>query len=176
MLLQERRVDVKLAKSPLLSKKQTVLLTSNLITRSVSPIRRPDHPAWVGAIRTSDSVAIPNIFLLNRRAVALAGAWKISDTGSFIVAHLIGEGLQCGLEPSKAITSAIAKLPDMTRSAVIVILTDSLPDFVQEKAIPRLELAPKKGMFSHAYFTAGLGVHGLLWGVTKLAIILKKLI
>jgi tetratricopeptide (TPR) repeat protein len=112
--------------------------------------------------RTSDSVSIPNLFLLNRRAVALAGAWKISDTASFIMAHLIGEGLQCGLEPSMAVASAIAKLPNMTRSATVAILTDNLPDLAQAKAIPRLDFAPEEGMFSDPYFTAGLGIHGLL--------------
>ena len=112
--------------------------------------------------RTSDAVAIPNLFLLNRRAVALAGAWKISDTASFIVAHLIGEGLQRGHEPSAAVARAIARLPSMTRSATVAILADNLPESVQAKAIPRLNGAPEQSMFSHPYFTAGLALYGLL--------------
>lgn len=112
--------------------------------------------------RTSDAVAIPNLFLLNRRAVALAGAWTISDTASFIVAHLIGEGLQHGHEPSAAVARAITRLRSMTRSETIAILTDNLPESVQAKAIPRLNGAPEQGMFSHPYFTGGLAIHGLL--------------
>jgi tetratricopeptide (TPR) repeat protein len=112
--------------------------------------------------RTSDAVAIPNLFLLNRRAIALAGAWKISDTASFIVAHLIGEGLKYGHEPSAAVARAITRLRSMTRSETIAILTDNLPESVQAKAILRLNGAPEQGMFSHPYFTAGLAIHGLL--------------
>lgn len=112
--------------------------------------------------RTSDSIAIPNLFLLNRRAVSLAGAWKISDTASFIVAHLIGDGLQHGYEPSAAVARAIARLPSMTRTQTTAILVDNLPDPVQAKAVSRLNGAPEQGMFSSPYFTAGLAIHGLL--------------
>lgn len=112
--------------------------------------------------RTSDAVSIPNLFLLNRRAVALASTWKISDTASLIIAHLIGEGLKQGHEPSAAIARAIARLRSMTRSGTIAALTDNLPEFVQAKAISRLNGAPEQGMFSPPYFTAGLATHGLL--------------
>lgn len=112
--------------------------------------------------RTSDAVAIPNLFLLNRRAVALAGDWKISDTASFIIAHLIGEGLQHGYEPSAAVARAIALLPSMTQSRTVAILTDNLPESIQAEAISRLNAAPELGMFSLPYFTAGLAIHGLL--------------
>ncbi|MDO8842711.1 MAG: CHAT domain-containing protein [Methylicorpusculum sp.] len=112
--------------------------------------------------RTSDAVAIPNLFLLNRRAVALASTWKISDTASFIVAHLIGEGLKHGHEPSAAVARAITRLRSMTSSETIAILTYNLPESVQAKAILRVNGAPEQGMFSHPYFTAGLAIHGLL--------------
>lgn len=112
--------------------------------------------------RTSDAVAIPNLFLLNRRAVAFASTWKISDTASFIIAHLIGEGLRAGYEPSAALASAIARLPSMTRSETIAILTDGLPRKAQAEAIRRLDGAPEQGMFSHDYFTTGFTIHGLL--------------
>lgn len=112
--------------------------------------------------RTSDSVAIPNLFLLNRRAVALAGSWKISDTASFIVAHLIGEGLKQNYELSTAVARAIAYLPSMTRSKTVAILTKILPESIQDEAICRLNSAPEQGLFSHPYFSAGLAIHGLL--------------
>jgi tetratricopeptide (TPR) repeat protein len=112
--------------------------------------------------RTSDAVAIPNLFMLNRCAVALAGSWKISDTASFILAHLIGEKLKDGNEPSSALACAIASLSKVTRNEVITILKENLPLSVQETVIPRLNNAPEQGMFSHPYFTAGLAIHGLL--------------
>lgn len=112
--------------------------------------------------RTSNAVAIPNLFLLNRRAVAFASTWKISDTASFIIAHLIGEGLRAGYEPSAALASAIARLPSMTRSETMAILADCLPRKAQAEAIRRLDGAPEQGMFSHDYSTTGFTIHGLL--------------
>lgn len=112
--------------------------------------------------RTSDAVAIPNLFLLNRRAIAFSGDWKISDTASFIMAHLIGDGLKLSHMPSSAVARAIALLPSMTRSAVVAILTKNLPASILSEAIRRLDRAPELGMFSASYFTAGLSIHGLL--------------
>lgn len=112
--------------------------------------------------RTNDAVTIPNLFLLNRRAVALAGAWKISDTASFVITHLVGDALRQGHEPSAAVAMAIARLPAVKRSATVSILTDNLPESVRNKALRRLTAAPEDGMFSHPYFTAGLSLYGLL--------------
>jgi tetratricopeptide (TPR) repeat protein len=112
--------------------------------------------------RTSDAVAIPNLFLLNQRAVALAGAWKISDTASFVIAYLVGDALRQGHEPAAAVAMAIARLPAIKRSATVSILADNLPEAVRDKALPRLTTAPEDGMFSHPYFTAGLSLYGLL--------------
>lgn len=112
--------------------------------------------------RTSDAVSIPGLFLLNRRAVAFAGAWKVADTASFVMSHLIGEGLRIGLGPSAAIIQAIGRLPRMTTSETIAILEQHLPQPVQEQAVRRLSLAPEKGIFAHPYFYAGLSVHGLM--------------
>jgi hypothetical protein len=112
--------------------------------------------------RTSDSVAIPNIFLLNRKAVALAGMWKISDTACFTLTHLVGEGLKLGLAPSAALARAIARMRLITRSVVIKILTENLSDLTQVEALRRISDAPESGMFSNPYFTAGFTIHGLL--------------
>lgn len=112
--------------------------------------------------RTSDSVSIPSLFLLNRRAVAFASAWKVSDTASFVTSHLIGEGLRSKLSPSAAIARAIGRLPGMTKYEVVEILQRHLPRSSQKQAIDRLSLAPEKGMFRHPYFYAGLAIYGLL--------------
>ncbi|WP_093293663.1 tetratricopeptide repeat protein [Pseudoxanthomonas sp. CF385] len=112
--------------------------------------------------RTPDSVSIPGMFLLNRRAVAFAGAWKISDTASFVLSHLTGDGLRNGLAPFAALSSAIGRLPTMRREQVRSILSNSLPDGVLGEAIERLRNAPEEGMFSATYFTAGLAIYGLL--------------
>ena len=112
--------------------------------------------------RTSDAVAIPNLFLLNRRATALAGSWKISDTASFMFASLIGEGLRRELEPSAALASAIARLRKLPKAAAVQILETNLDRDTLKKAVVRLGNAPDDGMFSHPYFTGGLTIHGLL--------------
>lgn len=112
--------------------------------------------------RTSDAVAIPNLFLLNRRAVAVAGSWKISDTASFMFASLIGDGLKRQLEPSAASASAIAQLRKLPKAAAVQILETNLDRDTLKKAVVRLSGAPDDGMFSHPYFTGGLTIHGLL--------------
>lgn len=112
--------------------------------------------------RTSDAVSIPNLFLLNRKATALAGAWKLSDTAGYILTYLVGDGLKRGYFVASAIASAIARLPEMTRSDVIAILEENLPRSVYEEKVSKLMSAPEHGMFSNSYFSAGLIVHGLL--------------
>ncbi|MBD8254055.1 hypothetical protein IFT96_01570 [Pseudomonas fluorescens] len=112
--------------------------------------------------RTSDSVALPNLFLLNRKAIALAGMWKISDTACFTLTHLVGEGLKLGLEPSIAVSRAIAKIRMSTRISVTRILENGLPESLHAEALQRISGAPEVGMFSSPYFTAGFTVHGLL--------------
>ncbi len=114
------------------------------------------------SFRTSDSVALPNLFLLNRRAIALAGSWKSSDTACFVLSYLVGESLKLGFPPSEALARAIARLRASTRTAVIEILESQLSGKELEKAIRRLAGAPETGMFSHPYFTAGLTIHGLI--------------
>ena len=114
------------------------------------------------SFRTSDSVALPNLFLLNRRAIALAGSWKSSDTACFVLTYLVGEGLKLGFSPSAALARAIARLRASTRTAVIEILESQLSGKALEEAICRIAGAPEAGMFSHPYFTAGLTIHGLL--------------
>lgn len=112
--------------------------------------------------RTNDSVAIPNLFLLNRKAIALAGAWKLSDTASYVLTYLIGDGIRNGYKFTAAISSAIARLPTITRSDVIAILGENLPKPIFDKSLTNLVNAPEDGLFSNSYFTAGLIVHGLL--------------
>jgi tetratricopeptide (TPR) repeat protein len=112
--------------------------------------------------RTSDSVALPNLFLLNRRAIALAGSWKSSDTACFVLTYLVGEGLKLGFSPSIALARAIARLRASTRTAVIEILESQLSGRALDEAICRIAGAPETGMFSRPYFTAGLTIHGLL--------------
>ncbi len=114
------------------------------------------------SFRTSDAVAIPNLFLLNRRAVAVAGSWKISDTSSFMFASLIGEGLRRGMEPSAAVASAIAQLRKLPKASAVKILEAHLDQDNLNKALLRLSSAPDDGMFSHPYFTGSLDIHGLL--------------
>ena len=112
--------------------------------------------------RTSDSVALPNLFLLNRKAIALAGMWKISDTACFTLTHLVGEGLKLGLEPSTAVARAVAKVRMSTLTSVASILKNNLPESIQTEAFKRISGAPEVGMFSSPYFTAGFTIHGLL--------------
>lgn len=112
--------------------------------------------------RTSDSVALPNLFLLNRKAIALAGMWKVSDTACFTLTHLVGEGIKLGLEPSTAVARAIAKVRTSTLTSVVSILKNNLPESLQAEALRRVSGAPEVGMFSSPYFTAGLTIHGLL--------------
>ena len=112
--------------------------------------------------RTSDSVALPNLFLLNRKAIALAGMWKISDTACFTLTHLVGEGLKLGLEPSIAVSRAIAKVRMSTRKSVTSILENGLPESHHAEALRRISGAPEVGMFSSPYVTAGFTIHGLL--------------
>lgn len=112
--------------------------------------------------RTSDSVALPNLFLLNRKAIALAGSWKISDTACFTLTHLVGEGLKLGLEPSAAVTRGIAKVRISTQTSVARILKDNLPESLHTEALKRISGAPEVGIFSNPYITAGLTIHGLL--------------
>lgn len=114
------------------------------------------------SFRTSDSVALPNLFLLNRKAIALAGMWKISDTACFTLTHLVGEGLKLGLEPSAAVARAVAKLRMSTPSSVTNILKNNLPESLQAEALKRISGAPEVGMFSSPYVTAGFTIHGLL--------------
>ncbi|MFI8375514.1 hypothetical protein ACIGCH_15665 [Pseudomonas helleri] len=114
------------------------------------------------SFRTSDSVAIPNLFLLNRQAVALAGAWKVFDIVSFSISYLVGEGLRLGFEPSAALARAIARVRVITRSTVETMLKDSLPHEAQEEALATIKNAPEVGMFAAPYNSAGLAIHGLL--------------
>lgn len=114
------------------------------------------------SFRTSDSVALPNLFLLNRKAVALAGSWKISDTACFTLTHLVGEGLKLGLEPSNAVARAIAKVRMSTRISVASILKNSLPESIHVEALKRISGAPEVSIFSSPYVTAGFTIHGLL--------------
>jgi tetratricopeptide (TPR) repeat protein len=112
--------------------------------------------------RTSDAVSIPNLFLLNRRAVAIAGIWSVSDTASFVFSSLIGSGLLDKLEPSAALASAIANLQILSKKAALEIVESNLDQDTALKVADRLTAAPEDGMFSDPYFTGGLMIHGLL--------------
>lgn len=114
------------------------------------------------SFRTSDSVALPNLFLLNRKAIALGGMWKISDTACFTLTYLVGEGLKLGLEPSTAVARAVAKVRLSTRTSVANILKINLPESLQAEALKRISGAPEVGIFSSPYITAGFTIHGLL--------------
>ncbi|MDH1701901.1 tetratricopeptide repeat protein [Comamonas terrigena] len=112
--------------------------------------------------RTSDTVALPNLFLLNQKAIALAGMWRISDTICFMLTHYVGEGLKIGLNPSAAVARAVANIRLSTRTSVTDILKRSLPESVQAAALHRISQAPEIGIFSSSYATAGFTIHGLL--------------
>jgi tetratricopeptide (TPR) repeat protein len=114
------------------------------------------------SFRTSDTVALPNLFLLNRKAIALASMWKISDTACFTLTYFAGEGLKLGLEPSAAVTRAVAKVRTSTHTSVTNILKSNLPESLHAQALERISGAPEEGMFSSAYATAGFTIHGLL--------------
>jgi tetratricopeptide (TPR) repeat protein len=114
------------------------------------------------SFRTSDSVAFPNLFLLNRRAVAVGSAWRSSDTAGFVLSHLIGEGIGLRLQPSAAIGRAIALLRRLTRSQTAAILATIEDETVRASASDRIRFAPENGMFSEPYFTAGISIHGLM--------------
>ena len=112
--------------------------------------------------RTSDAVTIPGLFLLNRRAIAVGGLWKMSDTASFMFASLVGSGLANQLMPSAALAKAIAELRNLTKSAVLRTLEANLDATMFAKVAERLQKAPDTGMFSNPYFTGGLVMYGLL--------------
>jgi len=112
--------------------------------------------------RTSDSVALPNLFLLNRKAIALAGSWKISDTACFVLTQLVGEGLKLGHDPSTAVARAIAGVRMITRKSVASILKNNLPESLHAEALKRISGAPEVGIFSSPYVTGGFTIHGLL--------------
>jgi len=112
--------------------------------------------------RTSDTVALPNLFLLNRKAIALAGMWKISDTVCFTLSHFVGEGLKLGLEPSAAVARAVARIRLCTLTSVTSILKNNLPESLHAEALERISGAPEIGIFSSSYATAGFTIHGLL--------------
>lgn len=116
----------------------------------------------LGQFKTSDTVAIPNLFLLNRQAVAMAGTWKVFDIVSFIISHLVGEGVKLGLEPSAAMARAIARLGSIPTTDVKVALKDVVPLEVLTDRLASLDNAPEKGIFAAPYHTAGLAIHGLL--------------
>lgn len=111
---------------------------------------------------TSDSVTIPSLFLLNRQAISIGSAWKISDTASFILSCLVAESLRNGSAPLSAAARAIGQLPRMSLTDVLSFLKNNLPEPVYHKVSDRLFAAPKQGMFLHPYFTAGLAIYGLL--------------
>lgn len=114
------------------------------------------------SFRTSDSVAFPNLFLLNRRAIAVANAWRSSDTAGFVLSHLIGEGIGRKLVPSAAISRASALLRELTREETEVILSHIGDETTRVAALDRIRSAPEVGMFSDPYFTAGISIHGLM--------------
>jgi hypothetical protein len=100
--------------------------------------------------------------LLNRKAIALAGTWKISDTACFTLTYLVGEGLKLGLEPSIAVARAVAKVRMSTLTSVTSILINNLPASLHAEALKRISGAPEVGMLSSPYVTAGFTIHGLL--------------
>lgn len=112
--------------------------------------------------RTSDAVTIPALFLLNRRAVAVGGLWKLSDTTSFMFASLVGSALATQLAPSAALAKAIAELRNLTKPAVLGALEANLDATMFATVARRLQKAPDRGMFSNSYFTGGLVIYGLL--------------
>jgi CHAT domain-containing protein len=114
------------------------------------------------SFRTSDAVSIPNLFLLNRRAVAIAGSWSVSDTASFVFSSLIGSGIAQGLARSAALASAIAHLRTTRKSDALEVLKTSLDQSALRQVSDRLAGAPEEGMFSAPYFNGGLMIHGLL--------------
>jgi tetratricopeptide (TPR) repeat protein len=116
----------------------------------------------IGEIVTNDSVAIPNLFLLNGHAVALAGSWKVFDIVSFALSISVGEALHSGLAPSSALASAIARLHRMRKSDLESLLEKHLPTDMLTKILQPMQNQPDKGIFAHPYHTSGMAIHGLL--------------
>ncbi|HBN9794421.1 TPA: hypothetical protein NIE97_003217 [Pseudomonas aeruginosa] len=114
------------------------------------------------SFRTSDSVALPNLFLLNGRAIALAGSWKSPDISCFVLTCLVGEGLKLGFPPAAALARAIARLRSITRTAANEIFESQLSGKELQEVTIRIARAPETGMFADPYVTAGLTIHGLL--------------
>lgn len=111
---------------------------------------------------TNDAVTIPNLILLNRRAVAFSSLWKISDTVSCIISYLVGQGLSMGYKPSTALTRAISTLPDMSCAQIKQIFFDNLDEEKAKEVTKHFPHQPETKMFSHPYLVAGLMIHGLL--------------
>jgi hypothetical protein len=116
----------------------------------------------IGEIVTNDSDAIPNLFLLNGHAVALAGSWKVFDIVSFALSISVGEALHSGLAPSSALASAIARLHRMRKSDLESLLEKHLPTDMLTKILQPMQNQPDKGIFAHPYHTSGMAIHGLL--------------
>jgi len=112
--------------------------------------------------RTSDAVSFPAFFLLGGRAVVSAGSWRTSDTVSFLVSSLVGQGLAQGLRPANALASAIGSVARMSRADALTHLEQIEAPVDREKAMRRLETAPAEGAFSHPYLAGALAIHGLL--------------
>jgi tetratricopeptide (TPR) repeat protein len=112
--------------------------------------------------RTSDLVTFPALFTLNRRAIVSAGAWKMSDTVSFLHSQLVADALAEGHLPAAALASSIARLPRMSRDEAITYLDRIENVSVRKQSAERLANAPLQGLFSAPYVSGGLAVHGLL--------------
>ncbi|MCU4539211.1 hypothetical protein KTI96_18885 [Acinetobacter bereziniae] len=111
---------------------------------------------------TNDSLTFPSLFLLNRRAVAYAAAWKVFDLVSFIISYLVGQGLKLGFEPSNAITRAIAIIPNMSCEDIKQILIENLSESIVANTTKSFPTDPNQKLFSSPYHTAGLMIYGLL--------------
>lgn len=112
--------------------------------------------------RTSDLVTYPALLTLNRRATISAGAWRTSDTVAFLHTRMVADALRAGHKPSYAIGVAIGRLPRLTKSQAIEMLS-AIPDLaVRSAAVERLARAPERGLFSQPYVSGGIAVHGLL--------------
>ncbi|TIO04395.1 hypothetical protein [Mesorhizobium sp.] len=114
------------------------------------------------SFRTSDLVTFPSLFLLNRRAVVAAAAWKTSDTAGFLYASLVGSRLKQGFEPSRGMASSIVNLRRMSKSEALSFLDFVSNDKDRSAARARIAKAPKDGLFSNPYLSGGFAVHGLL--------------
>jgi tetratricopeptide (TPR) repeat protein len=114
------------------------------------------------SFRTADIVTFPAMFTLNRRSIVSAGAWKLSDTVSFLFTTLVARAMCEGCLPSVALAKSIATLPKLKKEDAVCLLKHIADPVVRAQSIDRLANAPAEGLFSAPYVSGGLAIHGLL--------------